>query len=138
MIVPFITAIWFGVMARKAKRNSFLWGLAGALLVFVVTSIAVNLGLLAIRAADGRTSFEQYVAIRIVLSALGFFFTIFLGRKLIRRKPDTKLIARSLPLSPSASLPCDSISETLADGLPPVGAAEKPVRVQSKKDHRLL
>ena len=126
MIVPLIAAICFGVMARKAKRNSFLWGLAGALLVFVVTSIAVNLGLLAVRAANGRTSFEQYVAIRIVLSALGFVFTIFLGKTLIRRKPDTILPARGLQLSPAASLPCDGISETLADGLPPAGAAGEP------------
>ncbi len=38
------TAIWFGLLAHRAKHNRAVWAVAGALLGLVITTIVLGLG----------------------------------------------------------------------------------------------
>ncbi len=73
--VAVATTVWFGVMAHKAGKNGWLWGIGGGVLGLVVTTLVMGLGQAAF---IPYTSAEQSM-FRIKIGALAIFVVLCLG-----------------------------------------------------------
>jgi hypothetical protein len=73
--VAVATAVWFGVMAYKAGKNTVLWGIGGGVLALVITTIVMGLG----QAAFIPFTSEQQSMFRIKIAGLAIFIVLCLG-----------------------------------------------------------
>jgi hypothetical protein len=73
--VAAITAIWFGVMAFKARKNAALWAIGGGLLGLVVTTLVMGLG----QAAFIPYTSGQESMFRVKIAAFAIFVVFCLG-----------------------------------------------------------
>ena len=69
------TAIWFGVMAYKAGKNSALWAIGGGLLGLVVTTIVMGLA----KATFIPYSTGEIAPLRFKMSVLAIFLVLCIG-----------------------------------------------------------
>jgi len=81
MVVPIIMAIWYGYRAKIAGRNIFIWAIAGAVIVFIISSILVNSMLYL---AKGSIDSGDYLLISIFARILGFVITFIIGFKIVQ------------------------------------------------------
>ena len=103
--VAVATAIWFGVMARKADKNLVLWAIGGGLLGLVVTTILLGLA----QATFTPFSAGEIVPFRLKMAGLaillvagaGWLFTGSLHRHLLAA------LKRSAP-PPAPAVPAKS------------------------------
>jgi hypothetical protein len=101
------TALWFGVMAFKARKNAALWAIGGGLLGLVVTTIVMGLGQAAfIPYTNGQESMFRVkiaaFAIFIVF-CFGWLFTGSLHPHLLR--PWKRVEDTTQPISREAAAP---------------------------------
>jgi hypothetical protein len=104
------TAVWFGVMACKAGKNSVLWAIGGALLGLVVTTVILGLA----QATFIPFSTEEIAPFRLKMAGLavlvivcaGWLFTGTLHRHLFAAlKPSASPPAPTAPAkAPAPSL----------------------------------
>ncbi len=73
--VAVATAIWFGVMARKADKNLVLWAIGGGLLGLVVTTILLGLA----QATFMPFSTGEIVPFRLKMAGLAILFVAGVG-----------------------------------------------------------
>lgn len=108
------TAVWFGVMAYKARKNAVLWGIGGGMLGLVVTTIVMGLGQAAfIPFTNGEQSMFRIkigaLAICIVF-CLGWLFTGTLHPRLLApwkqaKETPKQPLKEPVPASPGKSTP---------------------------------
>jgi hypothetical protein len=79
-----VTAVWFGAMAFRARRNWVPWAGAGALFGLVTATIIMGLGEAAFmpisHEAEVRFRIKTIVATAAVVGILGWLFTLDLQR----------------------------------------------------------
>ena len=68
-------AIWFGVMAYKAGKNSVLWAIGGGLMALVLTTLVLGLG----QAAFIPYTSEDQALFRMKLAGLTLLIVICVG-----------------------------------------------------------
>lgn len=73
--VAVATAVWFGVMAYKARKNAVLWAIGGGLLALVVTTVVMGLG----QAAFIPFTSAQETMFRLKIAAFAVFIVFCLG-----------------------------------------------------------
>jgi hypothetical protein len=73
--VAIATAVWFGVMAFKARKNAVLWAIGGGLLGLVVTTVVMGLG----QAAFIPFTSGQEAAFRVKIAGFAVFIVFCLG-----------------------------------------------------------
>ena len=84
-LLALATAVWFGLMARRAGRSWFLWAAGGGLFALAAATIVLGLGhSTAIPFSDRdrtRLQIEWTLTAIVVIAALGWLFTINLHRQ---------------------------------------------------------
>jgi hypothetical protein len=115
--VAAVTAIWFGLMAYKARKNCVLWAIGGGLLGLVITTLVMGLGQAAFIpfSNDQQSMFRIKIAAVAVLIVLciGWWFTGSLHPRLLapwKRIPEAPKEAPkdadgALPAKPPATAP---------------------------------
>jgi hypothetical protein len=69
------TAVWFGIMAYRARRNWLLWASGGAVFALLTTTIIMGIG----EAAFVPVSYEAEVRFRIEVVGMAILTVGFLG-----------------------------------------------------------
>jgi len=88
MAVPWFlaaaTALWFGITAKRAERNSVLWSLGGGLFALVISTIVFGLGHAAgipfSEQQRARLHVEWTTEAVVLIGILGWLFTLGLYR----------------------------------------------------------
>jgi hypothetical protein len=88
MIVPWVlglvTAIWFGLQARRSGRGVVIWSLAGGLFGLITSTFIFGLGhgaCIPFSDGDGKRFYMEWTGIAIVVIAVfGWLFTLGLAR----------------------------------------------------------
>ena len=73
--VAVATALWFGLMAYKARKNTVLWAIGGGVLGLVVTTLVMGLG----QAAFIPFTSAEQSAFRVKIGALAIFIVVCVG-----------------------------------------------------------
>jgi Na+/proline symporter len=73
--VAVATAVWFGLMAYKARKNAVLWAIGGGVLGLVVTTLVMGLG----QAAFIPFTSAEQSAFRVKIGALAIFIVVCVG-----------------------------------------------------------
>ena len=83
-LLAVITAIWFGLTAHRADRNSALWSLGGGLFALVVSTIVFGLGHAAAMPFSDRERARLHVEWTVeavaLIAIMGWLFTLGLYR----------------------------------------------------------
>ena len=110
-------AIWFGVMAYKARKNCVLYAIGGGLLGLVITTVVLGLGQAAfIPFTSGEESvfrMKMTAVALLIVFCIGWWFTGSLHPRLLapwKRIPDapqeaSKDTGGALPAKPPATAP---------------------------------
>src|SRR6266853_1608889 len=79
-----VTALWFGVMARRAHRNWLLWGVAGGVFALANSTIVFGLSEAAFipLSEDANVHFRKVTTSTAagIVGSLGWLFTLSLQR----------------------------------------------------------
>jgi hypothetical protein len=105
------TAIWFGVMARRAERAWALWALGGAAFGLVTATLAVGLGesmsIPFTQAERHKLHLEWTVLAAVLIGGLGWPITLglqFQHRALSKKPAETEAKSSAKLPSPTAEL----------------------------------
>jgi hypothetical protein len=102
-------AVWFGMMARKAGKNTALWAVGGGILGLVVTTIVMGLGqatFIPFYHAEIAPFRIKMAALAILLvGGIGWLFTGSLHRQLLASLKRPAASAPDAPAKPPAAVP---------------------------------
>ena len=102
-------AIWFGVMAYKARKNCVLWAIGGGLLGLVITTLVMGLGQAAFIpfTSEQESMFRIKIAVAalLIVFCIGWWFTGSLHPRLLAPWKRIEEAPKEAPKDTDGALP---------------------------------